>query len=75
LEETVLGRNASASWLNKLSDEGKHAALGKGVAHWGGAIVKRCCWQRNEQSLEISIQISIGSMEKVVGALQSPDDE
>jgi hypothetical protein len=41
----MLERSAPATWLNGLSYKGKPVALGKGVAHWGGAVAKRCCWR------------------------------
>lgn len=42
LEEPMLERNAPATWLNSLSNKGKPAALGKGVAHWSGAVAEQC---------------------------------
>jgi hypothetical protein len=38
----MLERNAPATWLNSLSYEGKPAALGKGEAHWSGAVAEQC---------------------------------
>jgi hypothetical protein len=37
----MLERSAPATWLNSLSSKGKPAALGKGVAHWSGAVASR----------------------------------